>query len=364
MSANTQGSEAMQWIRQLALATAVAATMGLSACGGGSDSAPSAVLPGLITAKSCNNITGALDVVQNAITGQLKPAAQSIPVIGGAAATATTALNQTLDVVDVLVSALTTLASTQNPQLFTAKLPGIGDSLLCAGASLSDALAQLATAQSIPGLDQVQLTLARISQQVADGLVGTTPGGDLKVLTGLLSALALQVNRVVANLPVPADQAYLKQVLTLTANSFNSVALILDDLGALNGAKLSSDVVALLQSTLDGLLLPANQLGLPANALSPVTNQLKIVTGSLGNTLTAIAAPTLQAVAAVLGAIGIGVNGTPTQIFSDVLEGSLSNTVAALQPSRLTQLILALNGGPLLNLLSALLQSFGGVLPR
>jgi len=357
--------------QHLGLAGIVAMTMGLAACGGGSDGvsgvANPAIIPPAIPPKTCNNIAGNLDVLQTALTGQLRPAVQSLPTVGVPAAAATTALSQTLDTVDAISNALTTLARTQNPQQFSAQLTGAGDSLLCSGATLSDALSQLASSQSvpIPGLSVVQQTLATASQRVADGLVGTAPGGDLTLLTNQLVALAAQLKALSGNLPTQVNQPYLREVLALNATAFDSLALILNDLGTLNGAKLSNDVTALLLSGATSLPVSlATQFGVPTSALSPVTTQFTAAAQAVSAGVGAVAAPTLQAVSAVLGAANGTALGTAALPFADLIDGSLTSTGSTASVGRVTQVaqqLTGVTGG--LTLVTALLQSFGGVLP-
>lgn len=367
MDFRTDGRKAFVFARSGAVAASVALAIGLSACDSSGVGTNAAVLPPVTTAKSCTNITGSLDVLQTTITGQLRPAVLALPVVGGSAAGATTALSQTLDAVDAISNSLTTLAQTQNPQLFTAQLSGAGDSVLCSGASLSDALAQLSTAQTlpVPGLAQVQQTLAAVSASVADGLVGTAPGGDLHALTDQLVVLASQLQTLSSSLPVPVNQPYLQQVLALNATAFNSLALILGDLGALDGTKLSADVTALLVA--GAVSLPtslAGQLGVPASVLSPVSSQFLIASQAINTGLAAVAAPTLQAVSAVLGGVGTAGAGTAAGSFSDLLDGSLTDTSSLASLTRVTQVTQLLGGSTGgLSLVTALLQSFGGVLP-
>lgn len=369
-------------VRSLGAAGSVALTMALAACGGGGStgtaaavtpapapSTPSAVMPTLVTAKSCTNVNGDLDVLQTALTTQLRPALLAIPTVGAPAASATTALVKTLDAVDAITSALTALASTQNTQAFTTQLSGAGDSILCSGSSLSDSLALISSSQTlpVPGLAQVQQTLASVTQQVANGLVGTTPGGDLTALTSQLVLLANQVRDLSTGLPAQFNQPFLTDLLKLNATAFNSLALILGDLGALNGNKLATDVTALLTAGATGLPLSlATQFGVPASALTPVTTQFTAAAQAVGGGLGLIAGPTLQAVSVVLG----GVNGTPlgsaTAAFSDLLEGGLSTTsglVTVASTTRVGQLTTLLGGNGITTLAQSLLTSFGGLLP-
>ncbi|MDO9453491.1 MAG: hypothetical protein Q7J29_11620 [Stagnimonas sp.] len=372
MHQNSKSAARISLIRHLGLAASVATVMGLTACGGGAagDVTDSVLMPTLITPKSCNNIAGNLDVLQSTLVNQLQPAVRAIPIVGPSAASATTALVLTLDAVDAVANSLTTLASTQSPQQFTEQLTGVGDSILCSGSSLSNSLSLLATAQSIPvqGLAQVQQTLAQVSQQVANGLVGTVPGADLSVLTDRLVVLANQVRDLSTNLPPQFNQPFLKEVLALNATAFNSLALILGDLGALNGNKLATDVTALLIAGANSLQVPfAEQLGLPANVLSPVTNQFSIAAQAIGTGLGAVAGPTLQAVSAVLGGVN-SATGSATGAFSDLIGGTLSSvpvvgTVASTaRIEEVTQLIGGTTTGTL-TLLQALLSTFGGRLP-
>lgn len=372
MPQNSKSAHRISLIRHLGLAASVATVMGLTACGGAStgDVADAVLMPSLITPKSCNNIAGSLDVLQNTLVNQLQPAVRAIPTVGPSAASATTALVLTLDAVDAVANSLTTLASTQSPQQFTTQLTGVGDSILCSGSSLSNSLSLLATAQNIPipGLAQVQQTLAQVSQQVANGLVGTVPGADLSVLTDRLVVLANQIRDLSTNLPTQFNQPYLKEVLALNATAFNSLALILGDLGALNGNKLATDVTALLIAGANSLQVPfAAQLGLPANVLSPVTNQFTIAAQAVSTGLGAVAGPTLQAVSAVLGGVS-AVNGSATGAFSDLIGGTLSSVpvvgtaASTTRVEEVTQLIGGTTTGAL-TLLQALLTSFGGRLP-
>lgn len=370
-------------VRSLGVAGSLALTMALAACGGGgagsttaavtpapnTPTTPSPVMPTLVAPKSCTNVTGDLDALQTALTTQLRPALLAIPTVGAPAASATAALNKTLDAVDAITSALTALASTQNTQAFTAQLSGAGDSILCSGASLSDSLALISSSQAlpVPGLAQVQQTLASVTQHVANGLVGTTPGGDLTALTSQLVLLANQVRDLSTGLPAQFNQPFLTDLLKLNATAFNSLALILGDLGALDGTKLATDVTALLTAGATALPLSlATQFGVPASALTPVTTQFTAAAQAISGGLGLIAGPTLQAVSAVLG----GVNGTPlgsaTSAFSDLLEGGLSSspglgTVAS--ATRLDQLTTQLGGNGVTTLLQSLLGSFGGLLP-
>jgi len=356
--------------RALTLAATAVFTLALSACGGGSnavsDTVNTAVMPTLAAPKSCTNIAGQLDPVQTAVTTQLRPAVLALPTIGASAAGATTALAQTLDTVDALSNALTTLARTQNPQQFTSQLGGAGDSILCSSASLSDALALLATAQTapIPGLSTLQQTLATATQRVADGLVGTAPGGDLTVLTNQLVTLANQLAALSGNLPPQLNQPYLAEILALNATAFRSLALILGDVGALNGTKLATDVTALLLTTTNTLQGAAVRLGVPSAALTPVTTQLNVAVQTVGAGLGAVAAPTLQAVSAVLGGVSSTAGGTAAGSFSDLLDGALAGGGSTASLGRVTEVTQQLGGAGGVNLLSALLQSFGGILPR
>lgn len=350
-------------------ALALVVSCSLAACGGGSTGLNTitndAMLPPLVTAKSCNNITGQLDAVQSALLGQLRPAAQSLPAIGAPAAGLTTALAQQLDTVDALSNALSTLASTRNPQLFTAQLSGVGDSLLCAGSSVSDALAQLAANQStpVPGLAAVQGSLALVSQRIADGLVGTRPGGDLTVLTNQLLVLSAQLQGLSSNLPLAANQPYLQQLLALNASTYAALARILNDAGALNGTQLAADVTALLVGNADTLQAQLASLGVPANTLSPVTTQLRIASQALNTGLAAVAAPTLQAVSAVLGGVNATPVGSAASSFADLLDGGLTAGGSPASLARVSELTQQLNGAGGLSLVTALLQSFGGLLP-
>ncbi len=373
MHQNSKSAARISLIRHFGLAASVATVMGLTACGGATtgDVADAVLMPALVTPKSCNNIAGGLDVLQNTLINQLQPAVRAIPTVGASAASATTALVLTLDAVDAVANSLTTLASTQSPQQFTAQLTGVGDSILCSGSSLSNSLGLLASAQSIPvpGLAQVQQTLAQVSQQVANGLVGTVPGADLSVLTDRLVVLANQVRDLSTNLPPQLNQPFLKEVLALNATAFNSLALILGDLGALNGNKLATDVTALLIAGANSLQVPfAAQLGLPANVLSPVTNQFAIAAQAVSTGLGAVAGPTLQAVSAVLGGVNSTVAGSAAGAFSDLIGGTLSSVpvvgtaASTTRIEEVTQLISGTTTGTV-TLLQALLASFGGRLP-
>ena len=354
---------------QLATAAALASAMALSACGGVDDvlSNPAA-LPTLVTAKSCNNVTGTLDVVQGLLINQLRPTVASLPTVGATAASATTALASTLDAVDGLSGALTTLARTQSPQQFTAQLPAIGDSVLCAGSSLSESLALLAATPNvtIPGLVTVQGTLAAVSQRVANGLVGTTPGADLSALTAQLVTLSTQLADVADNLPAQVNQPFLKEILELNALSYRSLALILTDVGALDGNKLSADITALLTGTADSLAalpLPA-QLGVPSNVLRPVIEQFRNASVALDNSASAVLQPTLQAVSAVLGGASITAPATALGSFSDLLKGGIASNGSTGSTARVGEVTQLLNGTTVTDLTTVLLQVFGGLLPR
>jgi hypothetical protein len=346
-----------------ALATGIA---GLSACGAvtsatGSD-ALSALLPSVTTPKSCNNVAGQLDGVQSALTGTLAPAASQLPVVGGAASAATTALSRALDTVDGLSSAVTTLGQTSNAQAFASQISTVGDSLLCSGSSLSDSVAQLASSTTVPvpGVDKLQSTLAALSQQISAGLAGA-PGGNLTSLTGQLTDVSNQLTAIAASLPAQVNQPFLKQILTLNANAFGSMATILQDFGALNATKLSGDITNLLQNTTTGLAnAVATQTGLPSSALTQPLGQLQTVTQTLGTTLTTVTAPTFQVISTVLGATGT-VTGTVGS-FPTLLTGALSTTGAAQSPVQ--QITQTLAGGTATSSLQALLtQAFGGKLP-
>jgi len=361
MDFRTKGRKAFGLARNSALVAVVVAAMGLSACDSGGSAGNAVVMPPVTTAKSCTNIVGNLDPLQTTLTGQLQPAVLALPLVGGSAAGATAALSQTLDAVDAITAALTTLAQTQNPQLFTAQLSGAGDSVLCSGASLADALAQLTTSQAlpIPGLATVQQTLSTVLTRVADGLVGTAPGGDLQLLTDQLVVLATQLQTLSASLPVPVNQPYLQQVLALNATAFSSLALILGDLGALDGDQLSYDVTALLLAGANGLPASlATQLGVPVAVLAPLNSQFLLAAQTLHAGLTTVATPTLQAVSAVLGGVG---SAGATDAFSDLLDGSLTDTSSVASLTRVTEVTQLLGTGT--SLLTALLQTFGGVLP-
>ena len=344
-----------------AIAVVVGTAMWLSACGGGSGGVDSEVLmPPLATAKSCNNIAGTLDAVQSTLLGQLTPVVQGIPTVGPAAAGATTALSRALDTVDALSGSLSTLAATRSPQQFTTGLSGVGDSLLCASSSLSESLALLAGQSSVPvpGLSQVQASLAALAGRVATGLVGSTPGGDLTQLTNQLVVLANQLQGLAGQLPVPVNQPYLQQVLALNATTFSSLALLLDDTGKMNGDKLATDTTALLLALANNLSLPLpTQLGLPSNGLAPVISQLRAASEAIRGGLSAVASPTLQAVSAVLGAGGAAGS------FPDLLIASLPGTDSASSSQAVARLSQALQGSGGLSLLTALLQAFGGQLP-
>lgn len=340
---------------------------GIAACGGGGGDTPASavMIPPATVPKSCNNITGQLDTLQTAITGQLRPVVQGLPTVGAPAAAATTALTQALDTVDAITAALTTLASSQSAQQFTAQLTGAGDSLLCSGSSLSNSLALLATlpgGSQIPGLSQLQQTLSSVAQRVSDGLVGAAPGADLKALTDLLVVLTNQLKTVSESLPAGLNQPYLKEVLALNATALNSLALILGDLGALNGTKLAADVTGLLQAAANALPVSrAAQLGIPANVLNTVTSQFNALAQPLNNGLAAVAAPTLQAVSAVLGGVtSVGSTTAVTGTFSDLIDGALTSGGSTASLGRVTQVTSLLGSS---NLLTPLLQAFGGKLP-
>lgn len=354
---------------QFGTAAALASALVLSACGGVDDvlSNP-ATLPTLVTAKSCNNVTGTLDVVQGLLVNQLRPTVASLPTVGATAASATTALASTLDAVDGLSGALTTLARTQSPQQFTAQLPAIGDSVLCAGSSLSESLALLATTPNvtIPGLVTVQGTLAAVSQRVANGLVGTTPGADLSVLTAQLVTLSIQLADIADNLPAQVNQPFLKEILQLNARSYRSLASILTSVGALDGDQLSADITALLTGTADSLAalpLPA-QLGVPSNVLRPVIEQFRNASVALDNSASAVLQPTLQAVSAVLGGASITAPATALGSFSDLLKGGIASNGSTGSDARVGEVTQLLNGTTVTDLTTVLLQVFGGLLPR
>lgn len=356
------GRKTLVAVRNAAL---LGATIVLAACGGGGSdgSGSTAVLPPAITPKSCNNITGTLDTVQTALGSTLRPAVQALPTIGTPAASATTALSQTLDTVDAISNALNALARTQNATQFSTQLSGAGDSVLCASATLSDALSQLAASQGtpIPGIAVVQNTLSLVAARVADGLTGTTPGADLSALTSQLVALATQLRSLSTSLPVGANQPYLREVLALNASTFDSLALILGDLGALNGNKLATDVNALITTLANSLRPTATQLGVPTTVLNTLSAPFQTALGATTGSLGAVAAPTLQAVSAVLAAANTTALGTAAGSFSDLLDGALAGTAAGTaSTTRVTQLTSLLGST---NLLTALLQSFGGRLP-
>jgi len=356
-------------LRSVGMAGSMALLMGLSACGGSGATtqlANSALLPTTIIPKSCSNISGNLDVLQSALLTQLKPAVQTLPAVGASAARATTALSQTLDSVDAISNALTTLAQTQNLQQFTTQLAGAGDSLLCSSYSLSDSLAQLAITQSapIPGLAQAQQALAQTAQRVADGLVGSAPGADLTQLTTQLLGASAQLQSLANNLPTSINQPYLTQVLKLNATGYHSLAQILGDLGALNGNQLAADVSSLLLAGASSLQLPlATQFGVPTTALSPVVSQFLLAAQGISSGLGAVAGPTLHAVSAVLSTATGAVPGTTTLPFADLVDGSLTSTGSATTTTRVAELSTLLGGNSGLTLLNSLLQSFGGVLP-
>lgn len=341
----------------------MAGVLGLSACSGGvSTPTGSALLPSVITPKSCSNVSGQLDGVQSALTGTLAPAASQLPVVGGAASSATTALSRALDAVDGLSSAVTTLGQTSNAQAFTGQLSTVGDSLLCSGSSLSDSVAQLASSTTVPvpGVDKLQATLAALSQQISAGLAGA-PGGNLTALTGQLTEVSNQLTAITASLPAQVNQPFLKQILTLNANAFSSAAVILNDFGALNATKLSSDITNLLQTTTTGLAnAVATQTGLPSSALTQPLAQLQTVTQTLGTTLTTVTAPTFQVISTVLGVVGT-VNGSVGS-FPTLLTGALSATGATQAPvQQITQTLAA--GTATGSLQTLLTQAFGGKLP-
>lgn len=351
-------------------------TLALSACGGGgSEESANAInpgnaatpplsnifLPSVTAPKSCNNVAGGLDTLQTALLSQLQPAALMIPTVGPAAASATTALSQALDTVDALTAALTLLAQSQNPQQFSTELLDVGNSLLCSSASLSTALAQLGNSQSlpVPGLAEVQQSLAAVAGRISGGLVGSSPGADLRLLTGQLVTLANQLASLSRNFPGAAGQPLVAELLSLNASTFSSLALILEDAGTLNGTRLASNVSSLLRNLGNSLQL-AGQLGVPASALSPVTSQLVTLAGTIEPALAAVTAPTLQAVSAVLGGVSQSVPGSAGGAFSDLLAGSLTSSGSASSTERVTQITQQLTST---SLLSSLLQFFGGRLP-
>lgn len=367
-NAATQPVAALRLAKQLTTAAVVASAAALSACGGVGDALSNpATLPSLVTAKSCDNVVGSLDTVQGLLINQLRNSAARLPTVGGAAASATTALASTLDTVDGLTNALTTLARTQSPPQFTAQLPAVGDSVLCAGSSLSESLALLAATPNvnIPGLVTVQGTLAAVSQRVAGGLVGTTPGADLSALTAQLVTLSNQLADVADNLPAQVNQPFLKEILELNAMSYRSLALILTDVGALDGDRLSADITALLVGTADSLAalpLPA-QLGVPSNVLTPVIEQFRNASVALDNSASAVLQPTLQAVSAVLGGTSITAPATALGSFSDLLQGGIASNGSTQSDARVGEVTQLLNGTPARNLLTVLRQTFGGLLP-
>lgn len=349
-------------------AVALGSAMLLAACGSTDDvlSNPAA-LPTLVTAKNCSNVTGPLDTVQGLLLNPLRGAAAALPTVGPTAASATAALASTLDTVDGLSAALTTLARTQSPQQFTARLPAVGDSILCAGASLSESLALLAGQPNvaIPGVVLVQGMLAAVSQRVANGLVGVTPGADLTALTSQLVQLSNQLASLAGSLPAQVDQPFLRQILELNALAYNSLALILADVGALNGDKLAADITALLVGAadqLDTLPLPA-QLGVPSNVLTPVIEQLRNASVALDNSLSATLQPTLQAVSSVLGGASITAPATALASFADLLAGGIASNGSAVSNARVGEVTQQLNGTGARSLVTVLLQFFGGLLP-
>jgi len=358
-------------MRRMAATVSLAAAMMLSACGGagGSDGAVSVLMPPQVTPKSCNNIGGNLDTLQAVLLQQLGPQVQALPAVGAPAAAITIVLAQQLDAVDAISGALTTLARTQDAQQFTTQLGGAGDSLLCSSSSLSNALGLLAASQTlpIPGISAVQTALAEVSQQIASGLVGTTPGGDLTLLTSKLANLASVLQQFTNGLALQNDQPYIKSVLALNAATFNSLSLILNDLGTLDGNKLTMDVTGLLNAVIAALpAAQAGQLGLPAAPLNAVATQVGSALQTVNAGLAVVSGPLLQAVRAVLGGVNATPLGSATALFSDLIDGGLATQANLINPgsvARVQQVTQLLNATGAPGLLQALLNSFGGILP-
>lgn len=350
-------------LRAMAAAASLSLLAGLSACnGGGGDETTLAP----VLTQACASRSGNLDALQTALTGTLAPAAAQIPQLGTPAASLTTVLAQNLDAIDAIAGALNTLASTQNPQAFTAQLDAVGDSLTCSSSNLNAALAQLSVSSGvpIPGLAQAQSAISNAQGAIAGGLSGGAPGADLQLITARLVGVAATLQTLTANLPTGANQPYVTALLNLNAASYNALAKILTDFGKLDGQSLAADVTSLLQSF---AILPASlagQFGVPASALQPVNTQAATALSLTGSGLGTVAAPILNAVSLVLG-VAVGASNV-NLAFADLLAGGLSG----LNQPRTTQLANLLPGGalgsnglPTPTLLNTLLTNLGGVLP-
>ena len=350
-----------QALRAASAAALVTLGTGLAACGGGAADPGTELLPP-VAAKSCVNTAGNLDPVQATLGGLLAATAERVPTVGPAAADASRALAWTVDSVDALLAALTTLARTQDPLALTTGLGGTGDALQCATGSLADTLAELSRLSGgtpIPGVAQLQTLLAEIAGRAGSGLNGQGAGAaDLQRLTGLLAQLSTQLALLSGRLPVPVDQPLVRSLLDANAVAFGSLANMLGDLGALRGQDLVGEVSGLLRQL--ALELPvslAGQAGLPTSSLAPLAPQLQQALQQFEAGTAVVVVPLFRALSTVLGS-GLGTTAVAGP-FSDLVDGALSglpltrvDQIAALIPGGATA------GAP--SLLNELLASLGG----
>lgn len=284
-------------LRTFTISAVFAATLGLSACGSGSDSSgdSSSAPPDIQTRADlgCAGVAGTLDGLQTTLANSLTSGLSGQPAVAATTAQLTALVNDVLDLVDATAggaASLQALSSGGDPQLVAPVL----DQLLCVTAAAGEILLSVTLAATTPVADRVELNglldtvvalqstlstalgqiaaggavgpVAGILQQVTNTLSGvlssplgltSLPGGG--VLAGVLapvSDLLFDVSGSFAPLQGGDEQGFADALLGSVTHLVEGLVASLGPLGVILTPVLNllSPVVALLSQLLGGLL--------------------------------------------------------------------------------------------------------------
>lgn len=260
-------------LRPFMLGLLAAGTLGLAACGSGSppSSASGSDTPPDIQTRAelgCVAIAGPLDALQNPLSATLTSGLQNIPDTVSVAGELVTLVIDSLDLVDSLAQAASTLnPNATNPD--AALLEPVLDQALCTTAAVGETLLSLTLAATTPVADRLELNgllntvvalqttlqsalgqlsnggsvpaLALVLQQVTNTLGGvlasplgltTLPGGQvLGMVLQPVSALLIEISGSMSALADGNEQLFVQDLLGSVTNLVDSLAAGLGPLG-------------------------------------------------------------------------------------------------------------------------------------
>lgn len=269
-------------LRTFAISAVFAATLGLSACGSGSDSSgdSSSAPPDIQTRAElgCAGVAGPLDGLQTTLASSLTSGLSGQPALAATTDQLTALVNDVLDLVDATADgagSLQALSSGGDPQLVAPVL----DQLLCVTAGAGEVLLSVTVAASTPVADRVELnglldTVVDLQSTLSTALGQIAAGGAVGPIAGILQQVTNTLSGVLSSplgLTSLPGGGVLAGVLAPASDLLFDVS---GSFGLLQGGDEQGFADALLGSVthlVDGLAASLGPLGV---VLTPVLNLL------------------------------------------------------------------------------------------